>query len=156
LKDARTVAKTAGNCATTESVSAALQAYAVELNIGSEPVTSSDTVTSSDSVASSESSSGGESAIGSETINGTAQLSWVAPVTNEDGSPLPLSAIAGYHVYSGTGGRDLSLEADINDGSATTYTVTGLPSGTYWYAVTAYDYSNNESQYSNNASKTIP
>lgn len=77
-------------------------------------------------------------------------------MTNADGSPLALSEIAGYRVYSGTATDNLSLDADINDGSATTYTVTDLPSGTFSFAVTAYDYANNESELSNIASKIIP
>jgi hypothetical protein len=37
----------------------------------------------------------------------------------------------------------------------TAYTVTGLPTGTHYFAVTAFDTSGNESDYSNEVSKTI-
>jgi beta-lactam-binding protein with PASTA domain len=83
-------------------------------------------------------------------------LSWVAPVTKTDGTPLSLSEIAGFRIYSGVASDNLSLMADVNDGSATTYTVTGLSSGTHYFAATTYDYSNNESAYSSIASRTIP
>ena len=83
-------------------------------------------------------------------------LSWVAPVTKTDGTPLSLSEIAGFRIYSGVASDNLSLMADVNDGSATTYTVTGLSSGAHYFAATTYDYSNNESAYSSIASRTIP
>ena len=45
----------------------------------------------------------------------------------------------------------------ISAGNATTYTVLGLSSGTrYYFVVTAYDTSNNESGYSNESYKDIP
>jgi hypothetical protein len=43
----------------------------------------------------------------------------------------------------------------INVGNQTTYTVTGLGNGTYNFAVTAYDASGNQSDFSNEASKTF-
>ena len=42
-------------------------------------------------------------------------------------------------------------------GNATTYTATGLTSGTrYYFVVTAYDTANNESSFSNEVFKDIP
>ena len=68
--------------------------------------------------------------------------------------------LAGYRVYYGTapgkyvqsaGGGVLVL------GNVTTYTVTGLSRGTrYYFAVTAFDTSNDESVYSNEVFKDIP
>ena len=73
-------------------------------------------------------------------------LIWDAPTTNADGTPL--TDLAGYKVYFGTASR--SYGAPINIGNVTTYTVTGLTPGiTYYFAATAYDTSNNESDFSN-------
>jgi len=88
--------------------------------------------------------------------NRDALLSWVAPTTNSSGTTLALNEIAGYRVYSGTESTNLSLTADTQDGSVTTFTITDLFSGVNYFAVTAYDFLNNESQYSNITSKTFP
>jgi fibronectin type 3 domain-containing protein len=67
--------------------------------------------------------------------------------------------VAGYRVYYGTGSRNYAQAkgAGVNAGGCTTYVVTGLDRGrTYYFAVTAYDASGNESDFSNEASKAIP
>ena len=43
----------------------------------------------------------------------------------------------------------------VDVGNVTTYTVSNLAPGTYYFVVTAYDSSNDESSFSNEASKTI-
>jgi hypothetical protein len=59
--------------------------------------------------------------------------------------------IAGYKVYYGTASQNYDWVLDI--GKVTTYTVTGLTSGSnYYFAVTAYDTSDLESTYSNQVS----
>jgi hypothetical protein len=84
--------------------------------------------------------------------SGQATLSWDAPTTNADGTPL--TDLAGYKVYYGTASGIYSQNKDV--GNVTTYTVTNLTDGlTYYFAVTAYDTSMNESGYSNEVSKTI-
>lgn len=88
---------------------------------------------------------------------GSASLSWVAPTTRVDGSPLSLSQIAGYRVYRGTSSGNLTLLRDLNDGSLTSYTATGLAAATtHYFAVTVYDSNGNESGYSAVVSKRIP
>ncbi len=61
--------------------------------------------------------------------------------------------IAGYKVYVGTSSR--IYNAPITIGNQTAYTVTGLSNGTYYFAVTAFDSSGNESDYSNEVWTTI-
>jgi hypothetical protein len=61
--------------------------------------------------------------------------------------------LAGYKVRYGTASG--SYGTIINIGDQTTYTVTGLGFGTYYFAVTAYDTSGNESGFSNEVSKMI-
>lgn len=68
------------------------------------------------------------------------------------------SRVAGYRVYVGTSsGKYLQAKgAGINVGSTTTSSVSGLSSGqTYYFAVTSYDGSGNESAFSAEATKTI-
>jgi hypothetical protein len=67
-------------------------------------------------------------------------LSWAA---NTDAD------LAGYRVHYGTSSR--TYRTTINVGNRTSYTVTGLGAGTYYFSVTAYDVSNNESGFSNEA-----
>jgi hypothetical protein len=65
----------------------------------------------------------------------------------------------GYRIYYGTapGTYLQSVGQGLNVGNVTSYTVTGLSSGTqYYFAVTAYDASNDESTYSNEVSTVIP
>jgi hypothetical protein len=61
--------------------------------------------------------------------------------------------ISGYNVYIGASSR--SYNAPVPIGNQTTYTVTGLPAGTYYFTVTAFDINDNESDYSNEVSQTI-
>lgn len=61
--------------------------------------------------------------------------------------------LAGYSVYFGTSSGSYGTSIDV--GNQTTYTVTGLGNGTYYFAVTAYDTFGNQSDFSNEAIKTI-
>ena len=89
---------------------------------------------------------------GREGYAGEANLSWIPPTTNEDGTPL--TDLAGYKVYYGTNSHNYSQSIDV--GNTTTYTVTNLTEGfTYYFAVTAYDISFHMSNYSNEVMKTI-
>ena len=74
----------------------------------------------------------------------SAVLSW---------NPNAEADLAGYKVYYGTASR--SYGAPIDVGNTTSHTVTGLSSTTYFFAVTAYDTSGNESGYSVEVSKTF-
>ncbi|MEW6001249.1 MAG: choice-of-anchor D domain-containing protein [Nitrospirota bacterium] len=88
---------------------------------------------------------------GSSLFAGVGTLSWDPPATNTDGSPL--TDLEGYKVYYGTSSGNYSQGIDV--GNVTTYTVSNLNDGTYYFAVTAHDTSGNESDYSNEVSKTI-
>jgi hypothetical protein len=82
-------------------------------------------------------------------------LSWSAPITREDGDLLTLSELEGFRVYYGTDKNALNALVDLNDSSETSYTVTGLSPGVYYFAVTAYDYDGLESGYSEIVSKEV-
>jgi hypothetical protein len=69
----------------------------------------------------------------------------------------PSSSVTGYYVhyqkddnttpFSGTGAEEGDSPIDVEDNLTTT--LTGLPDGDYYFAVTAYDDNGNESSYSN-------
>jgi len=83
---------------------------------------------------------------------GSLTLSWNAPIQNTDGTAL--SDLAGYKLYYGTATGNYTNT--INVGNVTTYQVNNLTDGlTYYFAVTAYNTSGNESVYSNEVNKTV-
>ncbi len=79
-------------------------------------------------------------------------LSWNAPTSNADGSPI--NDLGGYKIYYGKVSHSYSHSVDV--GTNTTYTIENLTAGTYYFSVTAYDTSGNESGYSNEVSKIFP
>ena len=80
---------------------------------------------------------------------GSVTLSWQAPTTNEDLTPL--TDLAGYRVYYGeTSGVYTDV---VTVGNYTSASIGSLPTGkTLYFAVTAFDTSGNESSLSNEAS----
>ncbi len=85
--------------------------------------------------------------------NRSATLTWAAPVKNADGSPL--KDLIGYKVYWGTKQGHYTNSFRIDNLLATSYTVSGLTSGTWHFVVTAINVAEQESRYSNVASKTF-
>ena len=81
-------------------------------------------------------------------------LSWNATTTNIDGTPV--KDIEGYKVYYGTESKKYKVSYDVKN--VTTYDIDDLIDWhTYYFAVTAYDTSGNESPYSEEISiKKIP
>jgi hypothetical protein len=86
--------------------------------------------------------------------NGSATLSWTPPTQNTDGTSL--TNLAGYRVVYGRSASSLDQTLQIANAGVSTYTVTGLTSGTWHFAVKAYTASGGESAVSNGGSKTIP
>jgi hypothetical protein len=73
--------------------------------------------------------------------------------------PVVNPNLAGYRIYYGTstGMYSQSYGQGLDAGNLSTYSVTGLSSGTrYYFVATAYDAKGNESPYSNEALKDIP
>ena len=86
---------------------------------------------------------------------GRVLLSWYAPTSRIDSSPLNLSDLEGYRIYYGSSMEDVStMLVDLNDNSVTEYSAS-LPSGTYYFAITAYDSSGMESGLSNIINKDV-
>lgn len=88
-----------------------------------------------------------------EPIQGSASLTWRAPTTNTDGTPL--GDLAGFRVYYGSGPRSYSQSLSVPSPSVTSVLVESLPVGTWYFAVKAYTSSGAESDYSAEASKFV-
>jgi hypothetical protein len=85
---------------------------------------------------------------------GNATLSWVPPTQNSDGTAL--TNLAGFNIYYGTDSSALTQTIQVANPAALGYVITGLATGTTWYfAVTAYTSSGEESAHSAISSKTI-
>jgi hypothetical protein len=84
--------------------------------------------------------------------NGTANLSWSAPTTNTDGTPVGLT---GYHIYYGTTQGAMTQSIAVSGATTTSYEITGLTSGTWYFAVAADASDGTESAQSNIGSKSI-
>jgi hypothetical protein len=82
-------------------------------------------------------------------------LSWNAPTSRTDGTFLPVTELQGYRIYYGSSEDSLSVLVDLNDDSITEYTVDTLPSGSYYFAISAYDSDGVESGLSNIISKDV-
>ena len=66
------------------------------------------------------------------------------------------SDLAGYKIYRATTSGGYGAPIATLQGNVTTYIASGLQSGTtYFFVITAYDLSGNESPYSNEVSKSI-
>jgi hypothetical protein len=84
---------------------------------------------------------------------GSATLIWSAPTENTDGTPV--TDLVGYRVHYGTSMSALTQLIEVSGAATTTYVVSGLSSGTYYFAVSAYNSLGNEGPFSNIATKTL-
>ncbi len=85
---------------------------------------------------------------------GSAVLALTPPTQNSDGSAL--TDLAGMRVYYGTSASSLTQVLDLPGAVATSYTLSNLASGTWYFAATAYTSSGQEGSPSATASKSIP
>ena len=83
----------------------------------------------------------------------SASLSWSPPTQNTNGSAL--TDLAGYTVYYGTSSTDMTQTIELTNPSLTSYVVSNLPSGTYYFSIVAYSSDGTQSTQSNLGSKTI-
>lgn len=90
----------------------------------------------------------------SQGASGNAVLSWTAPTQNTNGTAL--TNLQGYRVVYGRSSSNLDQTVQIANASVSTHTLTGLASGTWYFAVKAYTMAGTESDVSNMASKAIP
>jgi hypothetical protein len=85
---------------------------------------------------------------------GRAVLSWTPPTQNTNGSTL--NNLAGYRISYGTSPEALAQTVQIANPGVSSYTISNLAPGTYYFAVRAYATSDAESVNSNVISKTVP
>jgi hypothetical protein len=84
---------------------------------------------------------------------GSVALSWTPPTQNTDGSTLV--RLAGYRIHYGQTSGDYPSVVTLDNAGLASYVVDALPSGTYYFVVTAFDNQGNESAASAEVSKTI-
>ena len=79
---------------------------------------------------------------------GSVSLSWLAPTSRSDGTPIAPSELSGYTVHYGSAPGSYTNSIAIEDPFTTSVTVTDLPVGTYYFALTAEDSNGQKSNYS--------
>ena len=84
---------------------------------------------------------------------GSATLSWAAPTTRTDSSPL--TNLAGYKIYYRRMSGICEYQIDINNPGIVTYVVENLVSGDWYFTMTAYDFEGLESDRSNEVLRVI-
>lgn len=90
----------------------------------------------------------------SSSSTGSATITWEAPSTNTDGSPL--ADLSGYRLRFGTNSAALDRSVEIQNPAATSHTITGLTSGNWYFSIWAYNSAGVESPSSSLGSKAIP
>lgn len=82
-----------------------------------------------------------------------ATLEWTVPTTQTNGSTL--ADLAGYRIHYGKSVTSLDKTIEIRNPSVSSFVVEGLAPGTYYFAVTAFNSRNYESERSNAGRKEI-
>jgi hypothetical protein len=85
--------------------------------------------------------------------SGEAELSWLMPTANVDETAL--SGLAGVLIYYGTSPSELTRCVVVSGEYASSYTVTGLSAGTWYFGVEAFTTDGAASQLSGIVSKEI-
>jgi len=89
-----------------------------------------------------------------QALAGSVTLTWTPPTENTDGTEL--TDLAGYRLYWGTSsGAYTDGSVSIDSPGVTIYVVDNLPAGTYYFVATAVNSAGIESDYSNEATKTV-
>jgi hypothetical protein len=84
---------------------------------------------------------------------GSVTLSWTAPTTNTDDSPL--TNLGGYRIEYGRSETQLDQYANVDNAGVTTYRVENLAAGTWYFVVRAVTTTGLESSNSNIANRAI-
>ncbi len=91
---------------------------------------------------------GGE--VTSATPNSAITLSWNVPTSVDTGGAMP--DLKGYYLYYGISSEHYSAVTDV--GNVTAYTLNLAP-GTYYFTITAYDSSGEETEFSGEVTKSV-
>ncbi len=84
---------------------------------------------------------------------GTATLKWTAPTQNTDGTPL--TNLAGYRIHYGASPEALISVVQLANPGASSYALSNLAPGTYYFAIRSYTSVGSQSALSNVLSKTV-
>jgi hypothetical protein len=85
--------------------------------------------------------------------NGTVTVDWTPPTENTDGTVL--SNLKGYRVHYGTTANNLTQSVEVANSGLTSYVVSNLSSGTWFFGVSAYSTTGVESSLSGVVSQTF-
>src|SRR5262249_51165876 len=88
-----------------------------------------------------------------QTSNGSATLNWTPVTQYTNGTTI--KDLAGYRVHYGQSTANLNQVVQLANPSLTTYLVSNLSAGTWYFAVTAYTSDGAESALSNVGNKTV-
>ena len=88
---------------------------------------------------------GDSAALAPFSINVSSGSSTVATVTWSPPAASTASQVAGYRVYYGTSVATMTKSVDVQDAGATSYVIDNLSSGTWYFAIAAYDASKEQS-----------
>ncbi len=84
---------------------------------------------------------------------GFVTVNWASPTQNTDGSAL--TNHAGFNIYYGTSLDDYSNQITINNPGVTTYVIENLTPNTWYFVITAFNSSGDESEFSSSATRVI-
>ena len=136
--------------------SALFSACSFESNSDSASAGASTTDTSAPSTSSSSAAGSSASSVSTPAAQGTgsATLVWSPPTANTNGSML--TNLAGYKIYFGRSASALNEVINVQSAGITSYVVDKLVSGTYYFALSAYNAVDVKSAMQLVGSKTIP
>ncbi len=86
---------------------------------------------------------------------GSLSLSWSAPDMRSDGTPLAVEEINGYRIHYGEYDGEYTESVTIANGKTESVTLTDIPVGNYYVAMTAYDVDGRESSHSASVFKAV-
>jgi len=87
------------------------------------------------------------------TTTAAATLTWTPPTTNTDGTVL--TDLAGYKIYYGTSSSNLTSSVTLTNAGLTSYVISNLSTGTWYFAIKSVNSTGAESSLSNTVAKTI-
>ena len=85
--------------------------------------------------------------------NGSVTVDWTPPTENTDGTVL--TELQGYRVHYGTTANNLTQTAELDNPGLTSYVVSNLSSGTWFFGVSAYSTTGAESSITGVVSQTF-
>jgi hypothetical protein len=84
---------------------------------------------------------------------GTVTISWEPPTENTNGTAL--TDLAGFNIHYGTQSQNYTSTIQVANPGITRYVVENLPAGTYYFAVSGYTATGEDSTYSPQVTATV-